>query len=119
MESGKILRMEFTQFSVYVSGAVDNCTGDHVKITDGDGTTLMDKSCGDSSPSSSDYFLPPIFTSNTNAVKIFFRTDGRNTRPGWSLSWGAVTPGVVTSTYDCLSDPSSIQCTMQKLKNWV
>ena len=97
-----MLRMEFTQFAVYVSGTVDDCTGDHVKITDGDGTTLMDKSCGDSSssPSSSDYFLPPILMTNTNAVKIFFRTDGSNTKSGWSLTWGAVTPGVLTSTGD-------------------
>ena len=107
VESGKILRMEFTQFAVFVSGTVDNCTGDHVKITDGDGKTLMDKSCGDSSssPSSSDHFLPPIVMTNTNAVEIFFRTDGRNAKPGWSLSWGAVTPGLVASTYDCLFGP--------------
>ena len=111
MESGKILRMEFAQFAVYVSGAVNNCTGDHVKITDGDGTTLMDKSCGYSStsPSSSNYFLPPIVMTNTNVVKIFFRTDGSYTKSGWSLTWGAVTPGVVTSTDDCVFDPSSIQ----------
>ena len=100
------MRMEFRHFAVHVSGTVDNCTGDHVKITDGDGTTLMDKSCGDSSSSSSssDNFLPPIVMTNTNAVEIFFRTDGSNTKSGWSLSWGAVSPGLVTSTYDCLFD---------------
>ena len=116
-----MLRMEFTQFAVYVSGTVDDCTGDHVKITDGDGTTLMDKSCGDSSssPSSSDYFLPPILMTNTNAVKIFFRTDGSNTKSGWSLSWGAVTPGVVTSTDDCLFDPSSIQSLISSLHEFL
>ena len=96
MESGKILRMEFTQFAVYVSGTVDNCTGDHVKITDGDGTTLMDNSCGYSSveASSSFFFLPPNITTTTNTVNIFFKTDGSDAQPGWSLSWSAVTPGV-------------------------
>ena len=98
--------MEFRHFAVHVSGTVDNCTGDHVKITDGDGTTLMDKSCGDSSSSSSssDYVLPPIVMTNTNAVEIFSRTNSSKTKSGWSLSWGAVSPGLVTSTYDCLFD---------------
>ena len=111
VESGKILRLEFTSFAVVICGDMNTCSCHFVKITDGDGTTLMDKSCGDSSssPSSSDHFLPPIVTTNTNAVEIFFRTDGSNTKSGWSLSWAAVMPGLVTSTFHCLFDPSKIQ----------
>merc|ERR1712110_960754 len=59
VESGKILRLEFTRFKVEWGSS---CQYDFVKITDGDGTTLMDNSCGysDLDPSYSDYFLPPI-----------------------------------------------------------
>ena len=92
VESGKILRLEFTSFAVYWGST---CQYDFVKITDGDGTTLMDNSCGYSSsdPSSSSYFLPPIITTRSNRVEIFFHTDGSRTSSGWSLSWSAVTPG--------------------------
>ena len=71
------------------------CQFDYVKITDGDGTTLMDNSCGSSSldPSNPGYFQPSTITTRTNTVEIFFHTDASGTRPGWSLSWIAVTPG--------------------------
>ena len=96
VESGKLLRMEFTHFDVQWGS---DCHVDYVKITDGDGTTLMEKSCGSSShdPSSSWYFLPPIITTTSNRVKIFFHTDFAYTNPGWSLSWSAVTPGMKTT----------------------
>ena len=94
VESGKVLRLEFTHFSVYACN-VKTCPCDYVKITDGDRTTLMDKSCGYSSedPSSSNHFLPPIITTKSNRVEIFFHTDGSRALAGWSLSWRAVIPG--------------------------
>merc|ERR1719370_570821 len=56
----------------------------------------MDKSCGYSSyPSSPNYFQPPNITTRSNRVEIFFHTDASDTKPGWSLSWSAVTPGSV------------------------
>ena len=103
VESGKILRLEFTSFDVYVCNGItiNRCGGcDFVKITDGDGTTLMDMSCGSSleDPHSPRYFLPPTMTTRSNTVEIFFRTYdidnvdfGKDS--GWSLSWSAVTPG--------------------------
>ena len=98
VESGKILRLEFTHFSVEYAST---CMFDYVKIIDGDGTILMDKSCGFSSrdPSDSGYFQPPTITTRTNRVKIFFHTDGSgstdgSTTTGWSLSWSAVTSGL-------------------------
>ena len=94
VESGKLLRIEFTQFNVVgvftLYGVVGTCV-DFVKIIDGDGTTLLDDSCGTS--------VPPIISSRSNRVKIFFHTNGwtnRYTAAGWSLSWSAVTPGVHT-----------------------
>ena len=86
--TGKILRLEFTEFEVW-------CTDDFVKITDGDGTTLMDNSCGNSDfdPSSSYYFQPPIITSFTNTVEIYFHTDDDYAQPGWSLGWTTLAAG--------------------------
>ena len=97
--------MEFTSFYVYVCGGIDTCSCDHVKITDGDGTTLMDKSCGISStdPSDQSYFMPPILTSRSNRVDIFFHTDDTLVSTGWSVSWAAVTPGLKALTYSLLS----------------
>ena len=98
VESGKILRLEFTHFAVHTCDDVTTCSCDFVKITDGDGTTLMDNSCGYSDPSWSSYFLPPIITTRSNRVEIFFHTNNGGattgwTTTGWSLSWSAVTPG--------------------------
>ena len=96
VESGKILRLQFTDFQVYFTGSVENCTGDHVTVTDGDGTLLMDKSCGFSTYSSthSYYFKPPVLLTNTNAVRVNFRNFGGYTHRGWSLNWGAMQPGL-------------------------
>ena len=96
--SGKILRLEFTHFDVATCYDINTCPCDFVKIVDGDGATLMDKSCGHSSrdPSDSYYFLPPIITTRSNRVEIFFHTDASDTQPGWSLRWSAVTTGVKT-----------------------
>ena len=95
VESGKILRLEFTHFAVWACGDINTCPCDYVKITDGDGTTLMNKSCGfsDRDTSWSSYFLPPMIWTRSNRVEIFFHTNGADTKAGWSLSWSAVTPG--------------------------
>ena len=95
VQRGKILRLEFTAFAVYVGGSVNTCPTDFVRITDGDGTTLMDNSCGysDRDPSSSSYFEPPIITTKTNKVEIYFHTNENIARSGWSLRWTAVAEG--------------------------
>ena len=85
VETGKILRLEFTAFAVWVCGDIDTCFCDFVRITDGDGTTLMDNSCGHSKPQ--------IITTKTNKVEIYFHTDERRTSNGWSLRWRAVEEG--------------------------
>ena len=96
VETGKILRLEFTAFAVYVGGSTDTCPTDFVKITDGDGTTLMGNSCGysDRDPSNSVYFQPPIITSFTNTVEIYFHTDDLwAAERSWSLDWTALAAG--------------------------
>ena len=96
VKSGQIIRVQFTYFAVYKTGSVDDCRGDHVKVTDGDGTILMDKSCGYSTSSltSSSYFLPPVILTNTNAVQVHSRNYGGYTNRGWRLGWGMVVPGL-------------------------
>ena len=96
VKKGKILRLEFTAFAVWVCDGVETCSCDFVRITDGDGTTLMDNSCGYSSlqPSDRYYFQPPIITSKTNKVEIYFHTtDALDITSGWSLRWTAVAEG--------------------------
>ena len=83
---GLVLRLEFTAFNVENHGS---CRYDHLKIVDGDGTILMDKTCGDA--------LPPVFMSNTNHVDLVFETDRSVTKSGWSVKWAAVSPDVVVS----------------------
>lgn len=62
---------------------------DILTIIDGDGTTLWGPMCGNS--------LPPIITSNSNIVKLEFRTGELGGielgEYGWSATWTAVTPG--------------------------
>ena len=92
-----MLKLEFTRFEVYACNAdTATCPCDYVKIVEGDWTTLIDRGCGHSTttPSSSYYFLPPIFTTKTNVVDIFFHTDSSGAWSGWSLNWTAVTPGL-------------------------
>jgi hypothetical protein len=83
---GLVLRLEFTAFNVENHG---RCAYDHLKIVDGDGTILMDKTCGNA--------LPPVFMSNTNHVDLVFETDRSVTKSGWSVKWSAVSPDVVVS----------------------
>ena len=94
VESGKKLRLTFTRFAVW--GCGDACSScDYLKITDGDGTILMEKSCGSENPTHPWYYMPPIITSRSHRVDIFFHSDDDGwAYTGWSLSWTAVPPGV-------------------------
>ena len=83
VEEGLIISLQFTAFDIDDSSST--CRNDHLTITDGDGTTLMEKSCGNS--------LPAAIRSRSNVVNLVFSTDGGVTYSGWSVSWSAVTPG--------------------------
>jgi len=78
---GLVLRLEFTAFDVEDH---ESCAYDHLEIVDGDGTILLDKTCGDA--------LPPVFMSNTNHVDLIFKTDNSVTKSGWAVKWSAVSP---------------------------
>ena len=85
VEEGLVLSLQFTAFDIYKYSWDSTCYYDQLTITDGDGTTLMEKSCGSS--------LPADIRSTSNIVKLVFSTDNVDTRTGWSVSWSAVTPG--------------------------
>ena len=114
VKPGSFLSLEFTAFLLYIPLISENgqywCP-DHLTIMDGDGTTLMERSCG---PFSADGYdvesdnkiviggrimnssLPANLHSRSHIVKLLFKTDGKFTKTGWSINWNAVTPGVVT-----------------------
>ena len=82
VEEGLIVAMQFTAFNVQSDSL---CRWDHVTIKNGDGTTLMEKTCGSS--------LPAALTSKSNRVEIYFHSNNYNAESGWRLTWRAVTPG--------------------------
>ena len=83
VEEGLIVAMQFTAFNVESDSL---CSYDYVTIKNGDGTTLMEKTCGSS--------LPTAVTSTSNIVEVFFHTDNYDdSNSGWRLTWRAVTPG--------------------------
>ena len=111
VEEGLVLSLQFTAFDIE---SCSSCWCDHLTITDSDGTTLMEKSCGSSSSSNIGYgygysgssssnvvvggqsigsSLPAAVTSTSNSVNLVFSTDSYGQRTGWSVSWSAVTPG--------------------------
>ena len=95
VEQGMILLLEFTAFDIEPHS---DCGFDHLTIMDGNGATLMEKSCGSAGNlviggEKTNFTLPPNVWSWSNKVNLVFVTDGGGTRPGWSVSWSAVTPG--------------------------
>ena len=93
-----ILSLQFTAFDME---SCLSCGCDHLTIMDGDGTTLMEKSCGATSDGSivignqnMGFSLPVDIISTSNIVKLVFITDNYDDgNSGWNVSWSAVTPG--------------------------
>ena len=83
VQEGLVISLRFNAFDIEFHST---CKYDNLTIIDGvDGSTLMEKSCGNA--------LPSDITSTSNIVKLVFKTDNAGTRSGWSVSWSAVTPG--------------------------
>ena len=85
VQQGLIISLQFTAFDI---DTYSGCPEDHLTITDGDGTTLMEKSCSNSLPAAI-----YLIRSTSNVVNLVFSTDYDYQRTGWSVSWNAVTPG--------------------------
>ena len=92
VEEGQILALQFIAFKVE---SCSTCRCDHLTIRDGDGTTLMEKTCGSSLPANT-------IVSTSNRVELYFKTDSRWTYSGWSVSWSALTQGECQDI--CLSE---------------
>ena len=82
VEKGMIVALKFTAFDV--ERGDDSCPYDHLTIEDGDGSTLMERTCG--------YSLPEDLVSKSNVVKLHFKTDESVTESGWSVTWSAEKP---------------------------
>ena len=98
VEEGLVVAIEFTAFDVESYHWASTCTFDHVTIKNGDGTTLMEKTCGSSTSiytggQNIGSSLPAVDTSTSNRVEIYFHTDSSSSKSGWRLTWRAVTPG--------------------------
>ena len=97
VEQEMLILIDFTAFNIE---SHLTCAFDHLTITDEDGTTLMEKSCGFNRKGTVivggqnlGSSMPANITSRTNIVHIFFRSDELQSSPGWSLSWKAVGRG--------------------------
>ena len=97
-----ILSIEFLAFDIDFDPVLCdlNCNCDHLTITDGDGTTLMGKSCGSTSNSTAIFegrligsSLPPAIVSRSNSISIVFKTGSLGSKSGWKVNWKAVAPG--------------------------
>ena len=82
VEEGSLILITFTDFHLE---SHQSCGFDWVKIVDGDGTVLLDKSCGSDKPD-------PI-TSKTNRISVEFHSDDTRTGRGFKAEWKAVTGG--------------------------
>merc|ERR1711909_196179 len=70
--------IKFTDFVLEDPSSWTYCY-DWVMIKDGNGSILLDKTCGSK--------IPPPITSKTNTAKVIFHTDFWNTARGFSLDW--------------------------------
>ena len=95
---GMILSLVFTAFDIRHH---PSCNHDYLQITNGDKTTLMKKSCGNS--------LPAPMISKSNVVRLNFKTSGGAipSHRGWRMIWKAVMPMNTTTTSMSSSSYSS------------
>jgi len=77
--AGKTIKMTFAAFSLE-----DNwrCGWDYLTIEDGNGSSLLAKSCGS--------VKPATITSKTNKAKVVFHSDYSVTSTGFKIDWVAV-----------------------------
>lgn len=113
VKEGLILSIEFNDFEVEFydlsldrdmnyqtddNGDIDYfspiCRYSHLTITDGDGTTLVEKVCGYRELNLDDKHLK-LIRSKSNVIKLQHYTNRKQEKSFWSLSWRAVTPGQI------------------------
>jgi len=77
--SGKRIKINFDDFEIE---SHRSCAYDYVMIKDGDGSTVLPKTCGNNKPAD--------VTSRTNKINVIFHTDYSETRKGFKLTWTEV-----------------------------
>merc|ERR1712198_827952 len=77
--AGKKIKMTFAAFSLEEAWG---CGWDYLAIEDGNGSTLLKKSCGS--------VKPATIPSKTNKVKVVFHSDYSVTSTGFKINWVAV-----------------------------
>jgi hypothetical protein len=81
-----VIRLKWIFFEIEEPKYDGSCY-DYVKITDKDGSVLMDKTCGkDSLPD------PVEFSSNTKEILIEFYSDAAATGKGFHFDWTSIDP---------------------------
>ena len=103
VDQGLLLSLEITAFDIARVPSKSTCKWwDYLTITDGDGTTLLEKSCGSLSDGNIligsqnvGSSLPANITSRTNLINLVFKTSSTNLYPksGWRVRWTAVAQG--------------------------
>jgi len=80
---GSLIEVEFdSNFEIEAGNCDGGCSYDYLLVTDGDGTTLLPYTCGDTKPSS--------FTSRSHQITIHFFSDRSNTFNGFKIYWQAI-----------------------------
>ena len=108
VETGLILSIEFTAFDIkQVTGARGQCHSDYLLVTDGDGTVLLEKSCGwpgrlQLGDERVDLPVPPKMKSRSNTVNFIFSVAELlpgyvSAFRGWSVRWRADIHGDYTA----------------------
>ena len=105
---GKVIQVTFQKVDIE---SHRTCRYDYVMARDGDGTVLMQKTCG------SRKTPPAAFTSRTNKVEIIFHSDRSVNRKGFQLSWKEVDQGQGEAKGILMSPnyPSSYPNNVQKI----
>merc|ERR1712083_62875 len=80
--AGKTIKMTFAAFSLENAY---RCGWDYLMIVDGNGNTVLDKSCGSTMP-----YTGMTVTSQTNKAKVIFHSDYSVTSSGFKIDWVAV-----------------------------
>ena len=98
VREGLLILLQFTSFNIEYQS---NCLFDFVSFTEGNGTILMDRTCGSTMEANVQIGSQilgsslPIQRSRSNIVRLRFKSDYSSAMLGnrWSVSWVAVTPG--------------------------
>ena len=98
VREGLLILLQFTSINIEYES---NCLFDFVSFTEGDGTILMDRTCGSTMEANVQIGSQilgsslPIQRSRSNIVRLRFKSDYSSAMLGnrWSVSWVSVTPG--------------------------